>query len=501
MRLATPEQISKIENLIETDYSISPEILMENAGALAAREIRDSFLPEIQRGRIAILCGPGNNGGDGLVTARHLVNLGFSAVEVFLFDESKSKIRDLQLKRLQNLKVKIKTLEEGLDCAIHLKGFELFVDALFGVGLSKPVQGVYFEAISLINSSSKPVVSLDIPSGLHGLTGKVLNICARAHLTLTFGLAKPGIYLQAGAEYAGRVRVLPIGFPNKLVKEHAGSHFAINERWARRRLPVRKLSSNKFDHGRLYVVAGSPGKWGAAALCCNGAYRIGAGYVTLITEKSASQKYLGNEIGAETLVSDFSNSEIFERADAFVIGPGSGTSDDVKRFIQSLMERNFEKVVLDADALTVLSQIGDIKLPSSWILTPHTGELSRVMGLKSQEVENDRLGAVSAAAMRFGCYVLLKGFRSLVAGPRGEVGIVVSGNSALAKAGTGDVLAGFIGALLAQGLTSFDGATTGAYIHGRIADTWVKSGKDMRSLVASDLVTLVPDELHRVQTS
>jgi ADP-dependent NAD(P)H-hydrate dehydratase / NAD(P)H-hydrate epimerase len=495
MRLATPEQIQKIETLAEKDFNISPEILMENAGSLSAREIQTSFLPELQRGRVAVLCGPGNNGGDGLVTARHLVGLGFLATEVFLVGEKTSPLHQVQLKRLRGLNIKVTTFKSIND----IKNFDLYVDALFGVGLSKEIDGTYFDIISEINSLSKPVVSLDIPSGLDSLTGKILGICFRSQLTLSYGLAKPGLCTANGAEFAGKIRVVPIGFPQKLVADLASTHFAINERWARRWLPVRKRTSNKFDHGRLYVVAGTPGTWGAAALCCQGAYRMGAGYVTLVADKESSEKYLGKDLGPEVLLADFSDDKIFEKADAIVVGPGSGQGEAVKKFILDLIEKKFKKVVLDADALTILSKMNNPKLPATWILTPHSGELSRLLDVSSDEIEKDRLKFVQMAANKFGCHVLLKGFRSILASPNKEVGFIVSGNAALAKAGTGDVLSGFIGALLAQDLGSFQGASTAAYIHGRISDTWIRSGKDIKSFIASDLISLLPDELHRVE--
>ncbi len=495
MRLATPEQIAKIEKLTEKDFNISPEILMENAGSLSAREIQTSFLPELQRGRVAVLCGPGNNGGDGLVTARHLVGLGFLATEVFLVAGETSQLHKLQVKRLEGLNIKITTLKS----AEEIRGFDLYVDALFGVGLTRELKGIYFDIISRVNSLSKPAVSLDIPSGLEGLTGKILGICFRSQLTLSYGLAKPGLYTENGAEFAGKIRVVPIGLPQKLVAKIANTHFAINERWARRWLPVRKRKSNKFDHGRLYIVAGTRGTWGAAALCCQGAYRMGAGYVTLVVDKESSEKYLGKDLGPEVLLTDFSRNEIYEKADSVVVGPGSGQGESVERVILDLINKKFEKVVLDADGLTILSRMKNFKPPASWILTPHTGELSRLLGVSSEDIETDRLNYAQMASKKFGCYVLLKGYRSILASPENQVGFIVSGNAALAKAGTGDVLSGFIGALLAQGLGPFQAASTAAYIHGRISDTWVRSGKDIKSFVASDLISFLPDELHRVE--
>ena len=228
---------------------------------------------------------------------------------------------------------------------------------------------------------------------------------------------------------------------------------------------------------------------------------MGAGYVTLVTQTESAEKYLGQELGPEVLLTDFSNSDLFKKAKAFVVGPGSGKGAEVREFISRLIEQKIENVVLDADGLTILSEMKNVTLPSSWILTPHSGELSRLIQVSVDDMESDRQKYALMAAKKWGCHVLFKGFRSVLCDGNGLTGIIVAGNAALAKAGTGDVLSGFIGALLAQGMNSFSAAAAGAYLHGHIADSWVRSGKDINSLVAHDLIDLVPIELRRVQDS
>jgi hydroxyethylthiazole kinase-like uncharacterized protein yjeF len=486
MRLATLQEMKAVEIYAEKELKLSPEILMETAGILSAREIQNSFLPELRNGKVAVICGPGNNGGDGLVLARHLYAYGFLGTEVFIFDSSgkKSNLFTLQLERVKKSGVKLNTLNAPKD----LVGFSLYV----------------IDVIEFLNSSKVPVVSLDIPTGLDSMTDKFYGACVRASSTLTFGASKPSLYGQKSVEYVGKIRVVPLGISQSTYHQFCNSHFVVNEAWAKRLLPVKSETSNKFSRGRLYVRAGSPGTWGAAALSCQGAYRMGAGYVTLVTsDESEAKLYLGQQIGPEVLMVSQDDPKIFAKTGAIIAGPGAGVNKNLRKFIEDLINQDILAVVIDADGLTVLAEMKkenpDLKLPQSWLLTPHSGELSRLLdNIPVERIESERIKYAMEASAKWGCHILLKGLRTLVITPDMKVAFVTSGNSALAKAGTGDVLSGFIGSLMAQGLETFEAATTGAYIHGRVADDWIREGQNINAFIASDLIGRLSSTLQRL---
>ncbi len=486
MRLATVEQSLEVEELSEKVYGLSSEVLMEAAGALAAREIDQSFFPEIKRGRTAVVVGPGNNGGDGLVVARHLHSAGHRNLVVFYYapQDKRSALFVLQLKRLELQGIKLIDLEQNPEKLEHIRTSTLVIDALFGIGLSRKIEGEFLHIVDMINSTRVPVVSLDAPSGLNCNTGVASGAVVKASMTLSFGLAKPGFFVADGPGQVGKLRVLPIGFPHEALRGVATSHFLFNEKLARRYLPTRETRSHKSQHGHLLVAAGRPGMWGAGVLASSSAYRMGAGYVTWASWEEPSEKLKEvPEVLAQNLNEDSLWSKTYQ---AVAAGPGLGVSEKTRDFILELIERKFEKVVLDADAITVCVDYSLFPLPDSWILTPHAGELSRVLGIEAYQIDNNRFEMAKRAAEVCGCHVLLKGFRSVLA-YQNRMMVIQSGNSALAKAGTGDVLTGMIGGLMAQGLEPLQATATATYIHGRLADEWVRAGHDKNSLLASDL--------------
>lgn len=469
MRVCTPAEMRDIESRV----GIPEERMIESAGAVAAREIILRYWPELKRGPVAVFCGPGNNGADGLVIARHLISAG---------------VAKLQIYHLANM----------ASGALNLSRFSLIIDALFGIGLSRGLKGEPVESlINSINKSGCPVVSVDVPSGLDCTTGRAEGAAVKAQLTLTFTLPKVGFFTAQGTDLCGILRVLPVGFPPPAILSGANSYCLFTERWARKLLPARPLSGNKATFGHLAVCAGRPGYWGAGVLASQAAFRIGAGYVTWASQTAPVEELRFHpEVLTMSLEDLYSSGRKFS---AFVVGPGLGADKKTFELLEKMKVLQIP-AVLDADALTVVAKEKMNKLPRHWILTPHTGELSRLLGISSEEIEQNRFAAVQAAAAKFGCHVLLKGFRTLVLSGKKTV-IIASGNPALAKAGTGDVLSGMIGGLLAQGLSVWRAACLGAYLHGRLADEWVRSGKDVASLVASDLADTLPSLLARFRAS
>lgn len=497
MRLATVSQAQQIDEMSYKVYGLSEELLMECAGAMAAREIDLTFLPELTRGTVAIVCGQGHNGADGLVVARHLHSAGHRDLKVFLVGDAKnqSELYQLQIKRVELQGIRLIDLSEIPERSNEIKSSELIVDALIGIGLKSAVRDPVARVIDTINSAKVPVVSLDTPSGLNSDTGRVEGSSVRATMTVTFGLAKPGFFVAEGPQVVGKLRTLSIGFPFEALRGIATTHFLFTERLARRYLPDRGDQSNKSNFGRLLVAAGRPGFWGAGILCSSAAYRMGAGYVHWAswTEPLEEIKNVP-EVLTGTLDHEISDLPIAAAA----IGPGLGVSEDTARWIELLRERDGLPVVVDADAITTCVEHGLFPLPSNWVITPHTGELARVLKVQSLDIEKNRYEAALDAHRLTGCHVLLKGFRSLIA--HGDRCMVIhSGNSALAKAGTGDVLTGMIGALLAQGLDTPQAAGTAAYLHGRLADEWVRTGQDKATLLASDLKDLLPQIVSRLR--
>ncbi len=498
MRLATVEQARQIDEMSQTAYGLEAEILMESAGALAAREIDLAFLPELTKGSVSVICGPGNNGGDGLVVARHLHSAGHRDLTVFLVAplKSRSELFKKQLHRLELQGFRLIDLLDQPEKAKQISSSALIVDALLGIGLRGELPELFVKVIETINASKAPVVALDTPSGLNADTGQVEGAGVRATMTITFGLAKPGFFVCEGPGHVGRLRILPIGFPFESLRGIAMTHFLFTERLARRYLPKRKDTTNKSHHGRLLVLAGRPGFWGAGLLASTAAFRIGAGYVIWASHEPPLESL--KEV-PEVLTGQVNDEALWNQPlSAVAVGPGFGVGPETAAVIERLKALNEIPVVVDADAITACVEHKLFPLPEHWVITPHAGELSRILKISARDIERNRFKAAFAAHQVTRCHVLLKGFRSLVA-HKDRCLVINAGNAALAKAGTGDVLTGMIGGLLAQGLDTPQATATAAYLHGRLADEWVRSGQDKSSLTASDLKSLLPQVISRLR--
>jgi hydroxyethylthiazole kinase-like uncharacterized protein yjeF len=500
MRIASAAQCREIENLSCQAYGLTSELLMEAAGLSASREIEQSYYPELKKGTTAIICGPGNNGGDAAVVARYLHSSGFRDLQIYtIVGKSKtSELFKIQLKRAESQGIRIISLDLNPEKKDSILASSLIVDGIFGLGLKRDIEAPYDQIISLMNLSKLPIVALDIPSGLDADRGVVLGQAVRAHMTITFGLAKPGFFVSEGPHLVGRLRVHPIGFAYECIRGVANKYFLFNEKLVRRYLPRRRDQSNKSDHGHLWVMAGSEGMWGAGILASTSAYRMGAGYVTWA---SFTDPYRELMDAPEVLTANLNSEKLWQqkKPSAVAIGPGLGVSDQVAEVIDRLKRIDDLKVVVDADALTVCVEKELFPLPSQWIITPHAGELARLLKVRAKDIEDNRFEMALEASRRSGCHVLLKGFRTVIA-YMGRAVVIQAGNSALAKAGTGDVLTGMIGGLLAQGLDTLQGSATAAYIHGRMADEWVRSGQHKQSLTASDLRLILPQLMGRLQS-
>ena len=488
MRLATVEQMRALEAQSSADYDLDPLILMEAAGAQAAQELTLAHWLELKRGSAVVVCGPGHNGGDGFVVARHLLAQNYK-VRVVAVGEARTEFDQRQRDRF--IRQGGQLVEAGA-----LKGASLIVDALFGLGFKPGITAAFSDVIERMNRAPAPKVSLDVPSGLDADTGLVMGAAVRAVRTLTFGPCKPGFYLNDGSAHVGRVRRLSAGFPRALVRQIATTHHLFSARDARCLIPRREPKSHKSNHGHTLVLAGRPGFWGAGALAAESALRAGSGYVTWASFTAPEAVGRLPEALTATLTPDLIKQNSYT---AVAIGPGLGHGSEVAEILRALQTQGVP-VVCDADAITACVKHNLFPVPANWILTPHAGELGRVLGVEAKTIEQNRVHAVTEALRVTGGHVLLKGFRTVVGSSDPlKFDIINSGNAALAKAGTGDVLTGLIAGLLAQGLSPRDAATTGAYLHGHLADEWIENGQDQIALLAGDLPRALPALLTKLR--
>ncbi len=493
MRLVTGKEMQEIDRYAIEEVGIPAEVLMENAGRGVAQYILERFsYAELRRG-VLVFCGPGNNGGDGFVAARYLYSNGIPTTVVLLADETRYRGESLtNLKIVKYMEIPLRKVyeEKDLDDLREIvRASGIIVDALFGTGLSRELKGIFARAVELINSSGIPVVSVDIPSGLCAETGRPLGVAVRATCTVTMGLPKVGHVLYPGRILTGELKVIDIGFPKKVFEEKGPKREYLDETWASRRLRSREPDTHKGTYGHLLVVAGSRGKTGAAVLAAEGALRAGAGLVTFVSAASLQPlfaSYIPEALtygsDAETEAQELSPEAVSElvqlasRAKAAVVGPGAGLSERAKEFLRKASVELPVPTVVDADALTAISQDPSIlkSAPSERILTPHPGEMSRLLHLPKEEVVKKRLEVARRASELTGAVVVLKGAATVVVSPDGREAVNSTGNPGMAQGGMGDVLSGIIGALLAQGYPAFEAACLGVYLHGASADELAK---------------------------
>ena len=509
MKVATAEQMQEMDRKAIETYRIPGIVLMENAGKGATEVISNAF-PDIQKRKIAIVAGKGNNGGDGFVIARYLQNRGIS-VKVYLLADLKVLRGDAEtnLQIFQKMKGEVISVPSSKDyqkVKKELEKFDLLIDAIFGTGLDAEVRGYYREVIDHINTLQEPIVAIDIPSGLDANTGKPLGTAVRATLTVTFGLPKVGHLIPPGPDYVGEVKLVDIGYPKKLVEEEKIQTHLIEHEETRQWLSTpRRLNTHKGDYGHLLVIAGSVGKTGAAAMACEAALRVGAGLVTLAIPKSlnAIMEVKLTEVMTEplpetpkqTLSLRAFNSilRLCENKKAVIIGPGVGTFKETQSLILKLLKTMNLPIILDADGLTALATQPKI-FPTtnrSLVLTPHPGEMARIIRSTPKEVQEDRIGISRNFAQSHHVHLVLKGYRSLIATPKGEVFINPTGNPGMASGGTGDVLTGMIGGFICQGFDILPSLQMAVYLHGLAGDQMARELGE-KSLIATDIIERIP---------
>lgn len=511
MKVVTIDQMRRLEARCES-RGISTDSLMEKAGLAVAEAMRKS-IGSLQGEHIVVLVGPGNNGGDGLVAARHLSDRGAKVHVVVCAPrrEPDEKMASLAARALDIVPPE----KSRAALAKHLPSARAVLDALLGTGRARPLQGAIRDALRLVSQEKArrrglSLFALDLPTGLDADTGACDPATPHADLTITLGFPKVGLFCAPGSARVGRLEVVDIGIPQSFAKD-VKIELATPE-WARALLPSRPADANKGTFGRVLVFAGSADYIGAAYLACAGALRAGAGLVTLATPKSLSPliakmlpeaTHLPLEETAHGVVhGEAAANQILEAAararyDALLIGCGLGQHPQaetaIRKLLASLPASFRGRVVLDADALNILARMPSWpkRTPKEAILTPHPGEMSRLARLSVKEVQTNRFGISKKVASSWGKVVLLKGAYSLTASPGGAVIVNPVANPALATAGTGDVLAGVVAALLGQGLSSEKAAALGAYLHGAAGEL-VRSEVGDTGAIASDLLQRLP---------
>jgi hydroxyethylthiazole kinase-like uncharacterized protein yjeF len=512
MKVATAELMRKLDQRAISEFGIPGMVLMENAARGIVNTLFRSF-PDLLTSRIGVLAGRGNNGGDGLAVARYLANRGISC-RVFLFAAQEEIKGDAGanlgiLKRMGVAVQEVLNLEEWEGQKALVGSVDLLLDGIFGTGLKGPVEGFFREIIESVNSLKKPVVAIDIPSGLDADNGQVLGACIQARITVTFGLAKRGLLVHPGAQAAGRVVIVDISLPARAVEGEKIQDNLLEGADFSPYLPPRKPDAHKGQFGHLFALAGSPGKTGAAALVSQAALRVGTGLVTLGVPESLNSilEEKVTEVMTEPLpetrertLSLSAQQRIFElcsRKTALAVGPGLSLNSETIRLVQQLIRKSPLPMVIDADGLSALAGKLEIlrKTQKELILTPHPGEMARLARKSTEEIQRDRLEVARGFAKEYGVILVLKGSRTLVASPGGEVFINPTGNPGMASGGMGDVLTGMIGGFLAQGLPALEAAKLGVYLHG-LAGDYAAFLKGERGIAATDLAELAPRALN-----
>jgi len=541
MKIVTAAEMKAIEQAADAG-GLSYDTMMENAGRAVAEEVL--HLRGESRSPVLVLVGPGNNGGDGLVAARYLHDAGVP-VHLYIWKRQIEARGDANYTRTQerHIPTAFAAADEGFEALrAALAEADLVVDALLGTGVTRPIEGLLKDVLDVVRESltRRPatVLAVDLPSGLNPDTGAVDPATLPAGVTVTFAYPKRGFYQFPGAGLVGRLVIADIGIPPALA-DHVAVEL-ITAEGVRALLPARPAHAHKNTFGRALVVAGSVNYPGAAYLAAVAAARVGAGLVTLATPRSLYPAVTGavhaitylplpEDLGAITPDALKPLGEWLPRYRALLVGPGLGTDPATREFVQRLLgvegaeparrnigflagpvtgghtpAFNLPPTVLDADGLNALAAVADwparLSRELRLVLTPHAGEMARLAGREAPAIEAERIEAARHYAVAWGQVVVLKGAHTVVAGPDGRVLVSPFANPALATAGTGDVLAGTIVGLLAQGLTLFDAAVCGVYLHAQAGER-VRDEMGAAGTVADDLLPHLPAVIHALNVT
>lgn len=458
-----------IDEISINKIGIPSLVLMERA-ALFVAKIAKKKADKQRKPKILCVCGSGNNGADGIATARILCQWGYDA-KVFLVKKSGTKEFDIQLEIAKKLGVKIRN-------KIMPNEYTIIVDGLFGVGCNRPIDGQYAQIIEDINKSDAYVIAVDVPSGVDSTNGHILKCAVKADETVTFGYTKFGLMLYPGAQCAGKIHVKDIGFAKDAIKQLNNFAFTFSKEDLKM-IPERKKYSNKGTFGKVLIIAGSKDMGGAACLASLAAYRTGAGLVRVFTHENQRLPVL--KIVPEAIVETYQDEDeiiniqdrlqkAMEWSSCIVVGPGLSTSDNARMIVKKVIDESKVTTIFDADALNIIAmddlqdEISNIK--NDVIITPHLGEMARLINKPIQYVQENIVDVAKSISEKNSCVCVLKDARTIVSNGKSKTFVNSSGNSGMASGGSGDVLAGVIAGLNAIGMDAFDASCMGVYIHG-----------------------------------
>jgi len=515
MKIVTAKEMQDIDRTAIDDYGIPGIVLMENAAKGVVITLFKKF-SDIKNKKVGVFAGKGNNGGDGLAVARLLADENIS-VTVYLLSKKvllKGNAK-INLDSAEEMGIKIFEITSSDDLEgvkDNISKNDIFIDAIFGTGLTSGVKGYHIDVINFINSLKKFVLSIDIPSGLSSDTGEIIGEHIMANFTAALCLPKIGEILYPAAEYTGELEVVDIGIPESIINNKNVKINLIEERDAARILPKRKPDTHKGTYGHLAVIAGSKGKGGAAALASISALRAGAGLVTLALPECLNISFEAGVPEVMTLpLPDTKDGTIDKSAfdilinfldgkSAVLIGPGITTNLSTSSLIKNFIKKVKCPMLIDADALNVIADTMELlkNRTSPVIITPHPGEMARMLNTTSKEIQTNRIESSRKLSVEYGIYVILKGARSIVTTPEGEIYINPTGNPGMATAGTGDILSGIVAGFLSQGLSAKDSSILGVYLHGMAGDI-AAANLTQTALIASDLLKTFPEAVKGVE--
>jgi hydroxyethylthiazole kinase-like uncharacterized protein yjeF len=517
MILVTAGEMQEMDRQTIETHGIPGLELMENAGRGATDVLLDQFAGCIKTG-VGIICGKGNNGGDGFVMARHLADRHID-VTVYLLAKA-SKIKGdaaANLKRLAELKIRVIEIPDE-DSFLKIKSdlslFGLLVDAILGTGLTSDVRGFFKTVIDFINDLNRsgiPVFAVDMPSGLNSDTGQPCGTCIRAQGTATFALAKIGHYTYPGAEYSGILKIIDIGIPGSVVEAVGPKQYLLTGERIRADFPLRSADTHKGRTGHLLVVAGSTGKSGAAAMTAVSAMRAGAGLVTLGIAASLNPIIETQVLEVMTaplpecgygILADIAIDDITKLADGkscLAIGPGIGQAAETRSLVKKIISQIDIPMVIDADGLNNIAGQTQLlkKRKAPTVLTPHPGEMARLLATSATAIQKNRLACARDFATNFGVHVVLKGAATVIAHPDGSAYINPTGNPGMASGGMGDVLTGVLAGFITQGFAPQAAAHAAVYLHGAAADTLAKTVGPIGYL-AGEVMKAIPGEIKKI---
>ena len=512
-KVATANQMKKIDAIASSSYEISGLELMENAGTEIVKTLKIRF-HDFSRKKVLIFCGKGNNGGDGLVVARQLFKMNIQ-VSIFLLEKQINLKKGAAINAELAFKHGIDVIELG-EANLHLlepqlEDCDMVIDALFGTGLTRPVSGVYKQTIDKINQSKKNVTAIDIPSGLDSDTGMLMGDFIKADLTLALALFKHSHLLFPAAELMGEIELIDIGIPPELIESEEIEIQVAEESDLQAWFPQRSTDTHKGDYGHVLVIAGSQGKAGAAGLTALAALRMGCGLVTLALPESCQKAFelypleVMTVPAPETDVGTFALSaknvllNLSRGMSAVAIGPGLSTDPETVQLLKELLPIIDCPLIIDADALNCLAHSPTTisQLKTEAILTPHPKEMSRLMGIETPKILENRIEFSRKFAHDHSVTIVLKGAATVISQPNGLTTINPTGNPGMATAGSGDVLTGIIASLVAQGFSTPKAAIAGTYLHGLSGDIFAQK-ESQASLIAGDLLRTLPETMKRI---